>query len=544
MLQSVGNDWSAAKRAFIGQPGQPMLKLTAFREAYVNALIDSVLRGHQGATRTSVGSQNETSDYDVTLVGGDQTWSALNEFNKIFRGTWGKESGIVFDTNVYAGSIPPPTAQHSQGSWMLKGAPGCASRDWQKIQEVASLTKMRRYMHAQEWRNYVERVADGVMEETAVDQRTPVHRFTQATYARDAFSAASGMYDSYIRSLAPVLEAQWGPRRPAQSDDDFVWSVELGDESAVIRARNTLYAIHVRGAQDTERSFMRNGPSSRGHGDWRSQAHISAMHSKAHVYAMEAYYSAGAIFDVVYRQQAGLVNSADLTFSDFVQSFNEQVGDTLKDLHHYESDPGRALYQSAKYTHRMGVAADELLQRCGSMLPPEAAELMTSFRKWSARDGALLQLRAGGVGSVFAGLSDSDKSCIAIEHSRQILGVSTLPTFRRKLLQLAEAVHVLRYSQYRSGSTGTPGERTRFYEMPAELVTDEWGGDSETLRKWGRAADDRRSASPVSPRLQIAGQSCPQPRPGRCDDPRVKLDTSSNTRRLVARQAVLPSFAR
>ncbi|WP_432000537.1 hypothetical protein [Streptomyces sioyaensis] len=446
MLQRIGNDWVAAKKAYAGRPDRPMLKLTRFREAYVNALLDAILTGYQGAAKAAVGSQNETSDYDVTLVGGRGTWSAMKEFNAVFRSVWGKESGVVFDTNVYVGTIPPPTMQHSPDSWLMKDGNAGATSEWQYAQEAASLSKIRRFMDAREWQHYLNQVTDGVLAASPAVPRTSGTRFTQARHARGAFSVAGAMYDAYARSVARILTSEGYARRPAQSDDDFVRSMEHRDENAVMRARNVLYAMHTRGAQETERSFLHQGPSPSSQGGWRSQASIGALNSQALLYAMEAYHSAGAVFDVVYRQQAGLIDRSDLVLSDFVQSFNEQVGDTLKDLHHYERDPGKALYQSAKYIRRMTIAADEILRHCSGALDGEAAALLGRFRELGAKEGVLLRLR-GGADSAFAGLTEQEKSAVASEHTRDVLGSDSLRDFRRKLLHLAGAVHFLRYTQ-------------------------------------------------------------------------------------------------
>ncbi|MFI1166309.1 hypothetical protein ACH4UM_22575 [Streptomyces sp. NPDC020801] len=446
MLQRTGNDWVAAKKAYTGRPGRPMLALTRFREAYVNALLDAILAGCRGATKSAVGSQNETSDYDVTLIGGRQTWSAMKEFNAVFRSVWGKESGVVFDTNVYVGTIPPPTMRHSPDSWLMRGGNAGATPEWQYAQEVASLSKIRRFMDAREWQHYVNQVADGVLAPSPSAPRPSGTRFAHATHARGAFSAASAMCDAYAGSVARILTSEGHARRPTQSDEDFVRSMEHRNENAVMRARNILYAMHTRGAQDSEQSFLQQRPSPHSQGSWRTQAGVSELNSQALLYAMEAYHSAGAVFDVVYRQQAGLIDRSDLVFSDFVQSFNEQAGDTLKDLHHYEKDPGKAFYQSVKYVRRMVIAADEVLQRCGGPLDPGAVALLAAFKELGAKEGVLLRLR-GGTDSAFAGLTDEEKSAVATAHTREVLGIDSLRDFRRKLLQLATAVHVLRYTR-------------------------------------------------------------------------------------------------
>lgn len=441
MLKSAGNDWVAAKKAYAGRPGGPMRKLIVFREAYVDELLDAILAGYQGAERRAVGGTKETSDYDVTLKGGRGTWAAMKEFNTVFRSVWGKESGVVFDTNVYVGTIPKP--ESSQESWRERAR---ATPEWQHAQEAASLSKIRRFMDTRGWNQYTTQVADGIMAPSPAAQRTSGTRFTQVMRARGAFSVAGAMYDAYTRSVARILASEGHTRRPAQSDDDFVHSMEHRDENAVMRARNILYAIHTRGVQDAERPYLEHGTSQQSQGAWRSPAGISELNSRSLLYAMEAYHSAGAVFDVVYGQQAKEIRDSDLILSDYVQSFNEQVGDTLKDLRHYEEDPGKAFYQSAKYVQRMTLAAGQILNRRNDTLDAEEHALLVRFRELSAEKGILLRLR-GGEDAEFARMSEKEKSATAAACTEEILGTRSLRDFRRSLLQLAAAVHVLLYTQ-------------------------------------------------------------------------------------------------
>ncbi|MFE0104582.1 hypothetical protein [Streptomyces sp. NPDC059009] len=446
LLGQVDHDWVTAKKTYVGRPGRPMRTLAAFREAYVNAVLGAILASYEGASMSAVGSQNETSDYDVTLFGGKQTWSAMKEFNDTFRSVWGKESGVVFDTNIYVDATVPPTMRHSPDSWLMKDGPPGASKEWQYVQEAASLAKMRRFMERGEWEDHVAEVADGVMSGAPGAPRGAGSRFARTTHARGAFRVADALYDSYVRSVARNLAAAGFSAPPIESDDDFVRSMEHHEENAVMRSRNILYALFIRGAQHTERSFLKHGVSGGDQGPWRSKASISELNSRALLCAMEAYHSAGAVFDVVFRQQAGLLAPSDLVFSDYVQSFNEQVGDALKDLRHYADDPGTAFCQSAKYVRRMTIAADALLQHCEGSLPADAAGLLGAFRTLSDKNGVLLRLR-GGADPAFAGFTDRQKSSAASERTREVLGTDALPEFKDKLLQLARAVHVLRYSQ-------------------------------------------------------------------------------------------------
>ncbi|MBD0362240.1 MAG: hypothetical protein ICV55_05600, partial [Coleofasciculus sp. C3-bin4] len=66
-----------------------------------------------------IGSKDLTSDYDATVVGkpGDGALEilAVIAFNKRFQQDWGRESGTVFDTNVYTTGHMPASSLSNQG---------------------------------------------------------------------------------------------------------------------------------------------------------------------------------------------------------------------------------------------------------------------------------------------------------------------------------------------------------------------------------------------------------------------------------------------
>ena len=66
-----------------------------------------------------IGSKDLTSDYDATVVGkpGDGALEilAVIAFNKRFQQDWGRESGTVFDTNIYTTGHMPASSLSNQG---------------------------------------------------------------------------------------------------------------------------------------------------------------------------------------------------------------------------------------------------------------------------------------------------------------------------------------------------------------------------------------------------------------------------------------------
>lgn len=422
LLAAAGYDWVQAKKMYIGQPGEPMRKLVEYRKRYVDGRLQQILKDPKftGVSLSSPGSVNITSDYDITLVGGTNTWQAVREFNEKFRKEWGRESGTVFDTNVYAADFPPPG---SKGSWIPAGArpPG-----WDDAQEKASLSKVRRFMDQGEWNSYAGRVADATQDQQPAS--------TRGQQVRQIFAEADRMYSTYVAHLADRLETQAvGRMRPREKPADFVDRITHSDENAVIEGRNTLYAIGLRGMQ-----------TEIGRGTRRQPVNVAELASQSLLFAMEAYHSAGSVFDVVHSQQAG--KTMEMTPSDYLQSFNEQLGDAFKDLAHYSADPGKAFYQSVKYIKRLVGAARKYTGATGVSLPLEPRELLNAFDTLS-QDASVLILLRKGEQSEYAAMNDEQKSAAAREAVREALGVDTIDGFKKRLLSVALAIHMARYQQ-------------------------------------------------------------------------------------------------
>jgi len=78
-----------------------------FRKEFVDALLENIiidLNCQYNCKAESVGSNTLFSDYDLTVTG-PLSAEIVDIFNKEFRRIFGKESAIVFDTNVYGASF-------------------------------------------------------------------------------------------------------------------------------------------------------------------------------------------------------------------------------------------------------------------------------------------------------------------------------------------------------------------------------------------------------------------------------------------------------
>jgi hypothetical protein len=137
-------DWNQVKQNFVEYP--PLMRqiiaerVRAVDRTYREAIKDisqnpenftnepemiKTLKTGEGKARLKevkllpIGSKDLTSDYDATVVGkpGDGALEilAVIAFNKRFQQDWGRESGTVFDTNVYTTGHMPASSLSNQG---------------------------------------------------------------------------------------------------------------------------------------------------------------------------------------------------------------------------------------------------------------------------------------------------------------------------------------------------------------------------------------------------------------------------------------------
>jgi hypothetical protein len=134
-LADHGNDWNAARKMYregkLTHPGAGMQALLDFRKTVVDDILRQVkveTKAHVLARKeklnetlpegeklpltckdlswSAAGSTDATSDVDTSLSG-EGTEFAAQRFNELFSAAWERDSGIVFDVNVYARDFVP-----------------------------------------------------------------------------------------------------------------------------------------------------------------------------------------------------------------------------------------------------------------------------------------------------------------------------------------------------------------------------------------------------------------------------------------------------
>ncbi|MCY0924457.1 hypothetical protein OS965_41335 [Streptomyces sp. H27-G5] len=171
---------------------------------YIDAKLLRLRAKHPTLRIRSVGSANPTSDYDIT-VSGPGAAEAVKKFNAEFRAEWGKESATVFDVNLYVkdflpergnfafpygpdteglrwsedellpGDLSPRSWQPTDDGWnpvggralspeqpdtgIVEPSEPAARITAEADQDIAALSKLRKYLSTDEWAHYTARLA-------------------------------------------------------------------------------------------------------------------------------------------------------------------------------------------------------------------------------------------------------------------------------------------------------------------------------------------------------------------------------------------------
>ncbi|MFE3553449.1 hypothetical protein ACFXKW_00995 [Streptomyces sp. NPDC059193] len=468
LLEDAGNDWVTAKEMYGGSGGSAdrMREVFFYRKLLIDSMLLRLRARYPHLRIRSVGSNNPTSDYDITVSGAGAA-AAVALFNAEFRAEWGKESATVFDVNLYVKDFMP-----ERGNFAFPYVPGTEGLRWQETellvgggrerlrprhwtprtdggwegvgartlsaeapdpqgivepggamaremaeadQDVAALSKLRKYLTAEQWRAYVERLT-GLLPAPA------------AEVARVRHATADAVHRRAVRELAGRLRTETGQVRPATHDEAYIEDLEHSSPDVVIRARNLIYSELAGRLGEAQQQFAAD-PSD----DLALRIRRDTSYSLWH--AMEAYHSQGAVLDVVGKQAGSAVS---VSGAHYLQSFNEQLGDLLKDLRHY-TDAGEAFYRSAKYLQRMTAAARRVLETSGAGLAEGDLSLLAKLEEISSADGTLLALR-GGKGE-YETTSAADRSDIAAGVYRDALAIDDHEGLLRCVLELSARVN-------------------------------------------------------------------------------------------------------
>lgn len=444
-------NWEGVKKKWVSKP-RVMERIIDFRQRAVDGIVEFLKRGHEGLEALSLGSKALTSDYDITFSG-PPAIQAVIKFNQAFAREFGAEAGTVFDTNVYAqnflqASNPNKDGKKEGGDEVLgvQGGPEAVQQD-QAMQDVMALVKVRKNMDEGAWATFVSNIVSAI--EDPARKADVQSRYDQAdmkfrsVYVEELYTQIKGSSPEQVDALEKqgknkiaIVEELVGGREGLAASNRLYESKLLRVER-LVKSRDKLIQKQQKGDKSSETTQKLEALS----------VDIRAAHSDALLFANEPYFAGGTIRHVVGNLQGkwGL----DVGAHEHFQSFNENYGDTLKELHHTKSKPfPEAAIKTSKYVYRFLNAAVRLggqvkdVQVPGDVAPFESA----------AAD--MLQIRQGGSarGRDYAKLPETDKHRDAVEYYGAV-GIASTGELEQKVTRINLDVNVAARNKGAAGSS-------------------------------------------------------------------------------------------
>lgn len=341
------------------------------------------------------GSGTATSDIDSNLQG-DATEFAVRRFNAVFRGRWGgKESGRVFDVNVYARDYLPESGggslfgakQKAESNSQKPGAlaPGAAWEERGVVfetaslqrgqapfeqamasQEVFSLMKTRRDMSFFDWTRYKREQLAG-LKGPAQDKKAEAIRRAEELYEQREHELAGRV------ALLEKEAAELARQAPENTSTGGTNAGGGHGSDRRLEAENRLYEEKLdRVTRLREDLVVAKARMAAGTGTQSEVENLSAQLTEAlqvsSMYANEAYVTRATVLHVVGNQQilgaAGSTAPAPMEIAleaeDYLASANEQVGFIFDDFAREGGDVMKGLLKAGKYIMRLGHAATKV----------------------------------------------------------------------------------------------------------------------------------------------------------------------------------------
>ncbi len=326
LLEKYGGNWDKARKAY--QTGElsaaDMRSLVNLRREIVDSLAAEIVK-EMGVEVQAFGSENLTSDYDISFVG-PKAQLAVIVFNARFASRWGKasglggrETGVVLDTNAYTETIQS----------LFK-----AGRGDTVFQDGFAHMASRKYLGDKSWAAHRK----WILENTPEARRSDVQKVLD-------FAEASHLeFKTQIELKMAELSAD--KNNPIRESD------------LRITAENRLYEQALKEIIELRAQFENSsGPAKEA---LRQQ--LRNAQSKALYFAQEAYHTQGAIEHVVMSLQAAkrkiTVESltsdtppklkVELTAEQGRQSYFEQIANMMKEISH-KGDGAKLASKGAKY---------------------------------------------------------------------------------------------------------------------------------------------------------------------------------------------------
>ena len=465
-----------------------MAQMWWYRRMTVDAVMAKMQKDY-GCIWGSVGSDNPESDYDLTVrthgkkAGGSGKSEIVWDYQIVqeVNGLLGKDfggapPGILFDTNLYAeAAAPPQELSEDQKKDPTIQAMGAMK---EQGQDVGALMKLRRYMDWDQYEDYKAKMLDGVADKA--DRALVERQFAEANslyfVARaEQLKQAAAQDPDKEAGKAAIAEIELIPLTPAGQKRLLQLADALEHDGAKsMAANNAIYVEKVAEARKLEAQYTAEpDPKKKA----ALLARLKTYQADATFFAAEAYHSEGPLQHVVKAGQSSKLEIegdgktytasekaaaiekrkqeklAALSPNQMLQSFNENLGDLLKDLRHYASEPfpGLGFYRSSKYIERLcdafGIIAPKL---------PEASQRGFKALTIAGKSPAAVQTAVAGLvdirgekkgfppGDGAPADPEAEKQAYAIAEMNKILpGVTTLPDLAKVMTDFGQRVNSL-----------------------------------------------------------------------------------------------------
>ncbi|MAX26104.1 MAG: hypothetical protein CMJ19_16530 [Phycisphaeraceae bacterium] len=365
LMNDFGGSWKAATDNLMGSPTDKVLlqKLGTLRKHEVDKLLDDIMRRIEAKTGQKLeaqafGSTTLTSDYDLSIKGPGAE-RVITEFNQRYRKLYGgRESGTVFDTNVYTDPvysfIPPdsalakalgPKGADDVQQFMyehMANAKYMTPGQWQKhVNEVLNATPgrhkgaIKRLLEEVESREFASRAAiNKRINELGLD---PSDANSRLRAQNDLYGQTLTRIDElrqYQNGLDLLADGKPASFKIPRKDQSSAFASNLRRYNELISDTNP--ATQAASKADAKELLDRMRTSLSGN--------LRNNQGAALYYASEAYQTEGTIKHVVGELQkdkrvidpdilkSPLAEDPPLTRGQYINSFNENRGNLFKEL--------------------------------------------------------------------------------------------------------------------------------------------------------------------------------------------------------------------
>jgi hypothetical protein len=276
-----------------------LIKYGKFRKQVVDYLLNTIKKdvNCNDCSFRSVGSVTLTSDYDVSVFGSSKE-EIVKRFNQIFVELFNNESGDIFDTNIYGVTALTPLIRKLKRNTTYNTINVCKDDDCKKYKYVQvpkgvtvdisnqrswAFIKLFRYLDRDDIKKFQKQTNRMKINLLTADIYNSAERFKQLQKVGN-FDNLSNMNNMYNTMLTKVKNSR---------------------KQMELYPNSLLHKITYKDAE-----------------------------SHANFFSSESYYTQGAFFHVVARNQMK-IDKLYVTDNELLDSLIENMGDFMKDIKHY-----------------------------------------------------------------------------------------------------------------------------------------------------------------------------------------------------------------